>query len=165
MNAPAIDIHQQTRTYAWTSPSPHGRPDLDGLQLLHAIGAGEVAEPPALRTLGIEPVSAAVGRVVFQLEPAEFHYNPMGVVHGGVLMALLDTAMGCAVLSALPPQRGYTTVEASSRFLRPVTVATGLITCTGTTVTVRSRIAVADARIEDSQGRLLATATSSCLLL
>lgn len=157
----------RTRTYTWTAPEPNGHAtaELDGLQLLHAIGAGEIAEPPALRTLGIVPVSAVIGKVVFALDPEEFHYNPMGIVHGGVLMALLDTAVGCAVMSELPPLRGYTTIEAASRFLRPVTTATGTITCTGTTVSVRSRVALAEARIEDGRGRLLASSSSSCLLI
>ncbi|MBJ8347243.1 PaaI family thioesterase [Antrihabitans sp. YC2-6] len=161
----APTIH--TRTYTWSSPQPTGpaTAGLTGLQTLHAIGAGTIAQPPALRTLGIEPVDAEYGRVVFQLVPEEFHYNPMGIVHGGVLMALLDTAMGCAVLSELPPLTGYTTIEAGTRFLRPVTVASGTITCTGTTISVRSRVAVAEARIEDDRGRLVATATSSCLLI
>ena len=92
---------------------------MDGLSVLRAIGSGELPVPPALRTLGIEPIEAAPGHVSFRLDPAEFHLNPFGLVHGGVLAAMLDTAMGCAVHSLLPAATGYVTGELNVRFLRP----------------------------------------------
>ena len=72
-----------------------------------------------MKTLGIQPVEAEAGRVTFVLEPAEFHLNPFGIVHGGILAAMLDTAMGCAAHSLLPAATGYVTGEMNVRFLRP----------------------------------------------
>src|SRR5690349_14131101 len=89
------------RTYEWDDPTPTALAGLEhgGLEVLHAIGSGSLPLPPALRTLGVEPVAAEPGEVSFRLDLGEFHLNPFGIVHGGVLAALLDTAMGCAVHS------------------------------------------------------------------
>ena len=84
--------------------------------------------PPALRTLDITPVEAEPGRVSFTLVPSEFHLNPFGLVHGGVLAALIDTAMGCAVHSLLPVGAGYVTSELNVRYLRAAGLATGALT-------------------------------------
>jgi uncharacterized protein (TIGR00369 family) len=158
---------ERVRTYEWQDPAPVrkalGR-GLSGLQVLDAIGKGRLPEPPALRTLGIEPWTAAPGRVVFTLAVQEFHYNPLGIVHGGVLVALLDTAMGCAVHSHLPAGTGYVTVELSTTFLRPVTVASGVIVCTGTALPTTAGTTTSAARIEDERGRVVAAASSTCLI-
>ena len=92
------------RAYAWEDQTPTmlAAGTQDGLAILQAIGREELPLPPALRTLDIVPVEAEPGRVIFTLQPAEFHLNPFGLVHGGVLAALIDTAMGCAVHSLLP---------------------------------------------------------------
>jgi uncharacterized protein (TIGR00369 family) len=154
------------RTYEWTDPRPAtaslGR--TSGLEMLEAIGDGRLPRPPIMDTLGISAVDAEQGRVVFALTPAEWHYNPLGSVHGGVLAALLDTVTGCAVHSMLPAGTGYTSMDLSTRFLRPVTVASGRLRCEGTILSLGRRAAVAEARIEDADGRLVAHATSNCLL-
>jgi uncharacterized protein (TIGR00369 family) len=116
-------------------------------------------------TLGITFVDAEQGRVVFALTPAGWHYNPLGTVHGGVLATLLDTATGCAVHSTLPAGVGYTSMDLTTRFLRPVTLASGTLRCEGRLISQGRRAAVAEARIEDERGRLVAHATSTCLLL
>jgi acyl-coenzyme A thioesterase PaaI-like protein len=106
------------RTYDWDDPTPTALAglDQDGLTVLRAIGSGALPLPPAVKTLGIEPVEADPGRVRLRLELGEHHLNPFGIVHGG---ALLDTAMGCAVHSLLPAGVGYVTGELNVRFLRP----------------------------------------------
>ena len=108
------------RAYAWEDQSPTVRAGgtHDGLAILQAIGRQELPLPPALRTLDITPVEAEPGRVSFTLVPSEFHLNPFGLVHGGVLAALIDTAMGCAVHSLLPVGAGYVTSELNVRYLR-----------------------------------------------
>jgi uncharacterized protein (TIGR00369 family) len=107
----------------------------------------------------------APGEVVFTLEPAEYHYNPIGSVHGGVYPTLLDSATGCAVHTLLPADVGYTTLDLAVKFLGPMRVDTGTVACTGKVVHLGSRTALAEARIESAAGRLLATATSSCLII
>src|SRR6266487_1921374 len=87
----------RTRTYSWTGPSLTlaARHDLSGLELLSAMGRGELPLPPVMSTLGIEAVDVGEGWMRFALLPHEMHYNPLGTVHGGVIATLLDSAAGC----------------------------------------------------------------------
>jgi uncharacterized protein (TIGR00369 family) len=115
--------------------------------------------------VGFRLVSVDAGTVVFALDPAEYHYNPIGSVHGGVYATLLDSAAGCAVHSMLPAGVGYTSLDLSVKFLGAVRVGSGALTCTGTVTHLGKRTALAEARLQDASGRLLATATSSCLIV
>lgn len=164
-----MNDHEQARqrTVDWADPmitakAGRGRP---GLEVLRAILDGELPPPPIAETLGFVFVSVDPGRVVFALDPAEYHYNPIGSVHGGVYATLLDSATGCAVHSMLPADTGYTTLDLGVKYLRSVRVDTGRITCTGTVTHLGRRTALAEAQITAPDGKLLATATSSCLLL
>jgi uncharacterized protein (TIGR00369 family) len=154
------------RTYEWEDQEAtrSAVASTDGLSVLLAIGSGELPVPPALRTLGIEPIEAAPGRVSFRLDPAEFHLNPFGLVHGGVLAAMLDTAMGCAVHSLLPAATGYVTGELNVRFLRPGLLSRGSLVCTGTVVHAGTSTMVAEARVVDDRDRVIAVAGATCLV-
>jgi uncharacterized protein (TIGR00369 family) len=134
------------------------------MEILKAISVGEIPPPPIMRTLGIDGVEVEDGRMVFRLEPQEFHYNPLGTMHGGVLATLLDSAAGCAVHTTLPAGVGYTSLDLTTKFLRPVTLNSGTLRCEGTVLSRGSRIALAQAQILDSKDRLVAHATSSCLI-
>jgi uncharacterized protein (TIGR00369 family) len=138
---------------------------MTGLELLHAIAAGDAPGAPIAELLGFEPVEAEEGRVVFAYEPQPEHYNPLGTVHGGLASTLLDSAMGCAVHTTLPAGAGYTTLELKVNFTRAITAATGRILCEGTVVHRGGRTATAEGRViaEDS-GKLLAHGTTTCLL-
>jgi uncharacterized protein (TIGR00369 family) len=85
-------------------------------------------------------------------------------VHGGVLATLLDTATGCAVHSTLPAGMGYTTLDLNTKFLRPASIASGVLTCEGTVISKGRRTALAQAQITDAHGGLVAHATSTCML-
>ena len=154
------------RAYAWEDQAPtrSAGATRDGLAVLQAIGREELPLPPALRTLDIAPIEAEPGRVSFVLIPSEFHLNPFGLVHGGVLAALLDTAMGCAVHSLLPPGAGYVTAELGVRYLRPASVASGSLTCTGEVVRPGRRSMVVQATVTDDAGTCVATGGSTCLV-
>ena len=154
------------RTYHWDDPTPTVMASFDqcGIAVLQAIRDGLLPMPPAVQTLGLLPVEAKPGSVTFALEPDEFHLNPFGIVHGGVLAAMLDTVMGCAVHSLLPAGIGYVTGELNVRFLRPALVTGGALTCTGEVAHEGKSTAVATGRIEDSDGRLIALAGATCLL-
>lgn len=156
----------RTRTYTWEDPSVSvaAMADHSGMEILKAISAGEIPPPPIMRTLGIDGVEVEDGRMVFHLEPQEFHYNPLGTMHGGVLATLLDSAAGCAVHTTLPAGVGYTSLDLTTKFLRPVTLNSGTLRCEGTVLSRGSRIALAQAQVFDGQGRLVAHATSSCLI-
>ena len=118
-----------------------------------------------MQALALEAVAFSEGRAAFRVTPQEFHYNPLGTVHGGVFATLLDSACGCAVHTMLPADVFYTSLDLSVKFLRPVTVGTGPITAEGTVVHLGRRTALAEAKLTDAAGKIYATATSSCLLL
>jgi uncharacterized protein (TIGR00369 family) len=157
---------ERSRTYSWSDPAEHagliGR--RTGLELLRAMAAGELPAPPVMHLIDMAGMDVEEGSVTVYLVPQEFHYNPLGSVHGGVLSTLLDTAAACAVHTTLPAGVGYTSQDLNVKFLRPVTVASGRITCRGTVLQRGRRTALAEARMTDEQGRLIAHATSSCLI-
>jgi uncharacterized protein (TIGR00369 family) len=104
------------------------------------------------------------GRAVFTVEPAEYHYNPIGVVHGGLAATLLDSAMGCAVHSTLPAGAGYTTLEVKVNFVRPLTAETGEVRCEAEVIHVGGRTATAEGKVLDASGKLYAHATTTCII-
>jgi uncharacterized protein (TIGR00369 family) len=106
----------------------------------------------------------APGFALFTMTPGYKHYNPIGSVHGGVFATLLDSALGCAVQTTLPAGMGYTSLDLHVKFLRPITVGTGRVRAIGITVHGGRRTALAEARMVDAEERLLAHATSTCLL-
>ncbi len=156
----------RTRTFSWADPTEiashlGGR---SGLDLLRAMISGELPSPPFMHMLGIERMEADEGKVVVVMPVEEFHYNPLGTVHGGILSTLLDTAAGCAVHSTLPSGVGYTSLDVQTKFLRPVTVSSGALRCEGSVISRGRSMALAEARLTDGRGRLVAHATSTCLL-
>jgi uncharacterized protein (TIGR00369 family) len=136
-----------------------------GLDFLHAVIAGELPPAPLASSLGIRMTEADPGRVVFEFEPAERHYNPIGSVHGGVFATLLDSAAGCAVHSMLPAGVGYTSLDLTVKFLRAITETTGPVRAIGTVRHLGRRTALAEAELRDQDGKLYATAVSSVLIL
>ncbi len=160
------ELDTRQRAYSWEDQEATRLASItqDGLAVLHAIGAGTLPLPPAVRTLGIEPVEAEPGRVTFRLDLGEWHLNPFGIVHGGVLAALMDTAMGCAVHSLLPPAVGYVTGELNVRFLRPALLTGGPLACTGEVVHQGKSTMVASARVTDADDRVIAIAGATCLV-
>jgi uncharacterized protein (TIGR00369 family) len=158
---------ERTRTYSWADPlaALADAVGLSGLDAMRRIMAGELPPPPIADTLDFRIVEVDRGRVVFECEPAEFHYNPIGVVHAGLAMTLLDSAMGCAFVSTLEPAIPWTTLELKANFTRALTMDTGTVRCTGTVVHPGRTVATTEARIEDPQGRLCAHGTSTILVL
>ena len=136
-----------------------------GIDHLRAIVSGDVPPPPIAVTLGMTIASVEEGRVVFTADPSEFHYNPIGIVHAGLAMTLIDSAIGCAVHSMLPAGVGYTSLETKVNFVRPLTSETGTVSCQGSVVHLGRRVATGEARIVDSEGKLYAHGTSTCLIL
>ncbi|RMG79809.1 MAG: PaaI family thioesterase [Chloroflexi bacterium] len=154
------------RAYDWGDPMPSARKalELDGLSYFQQLLAGAFPAPPIAQTIDMVLTEVEDGRAVFELTPQEFHYNPIGSVHGGIAATLLDSAMGCAIHSQLPSGVGYTTIELSINYLRPITIETGRIRCEGKVIHVGRRLATAEGRITDSTGRLLAHGTTTCMV-
>jgi uncharacterized protein (TIGR00369 family) len=137
---------------------------LDGLAALRAMIAGELPPPPIATLLGFDLVEVDEGRAVFAVEPSDRHYNPIGMVHGGLAATLIDSATGCAVHTTLPAGTGYTTTDVQVRFVRPITRDTGRIECAGEVVHRGRTMATAEARLT-AGGKLLAHGTASLLIL
>jgi uncharacterized protein (TIGR00369 family) len=137
---------------------------MPGVEFVRAMFAGRLPTPPIMQT--IEPFDCTVepGVVAMHSIPGFRHYNPIGSVHGGYAATLLDSAMGLAVHSMLPPGTGYTTLEFKVSFIKGMTEDTGAVRTEGRTLNVGRRAATAEARITDAKGRLLAHATTTCLV-
>jgi len=137
---------------------------MSGLDFVRAIFEGKLPAPPI--TQGIDPFdqTAEQGVVSFHTIPGFRHYNPIGSVHGGYAAILLDSVMGLAVHTTLPAGTGYTTLEFKISFIKGMTEHTGPVRSEGRTLSVGRRAATAEARITDSKGRLLAHATTTCLV-
>jgi uncharacterized protein (TIGR00369 family) len=156
----------RARTVTWEDPralAEAGR-NLPGLEFLQRMIAGSLPRPPisALMNFGLAEIGE--GRAVFTVEPAEYHFNPIGVVHGGLAATLLDSAMGCAVHSTLPAGAGYTTLEIKVNFVRPMTAVTGVVRCEAQVVYVGGRTATAEGRVVDESGKLYAHGTTTCII-
>lgn len=156
----------RTRTFSWADPSTVATHlgKLSGLELLQAIIAGELPQPPVMDLVGIERLEAEEGQVKVYMPAQEFHYNPLGSVHGGILATLLDTATGCAVHSILPANTGYTSLDLNVKFIRPATIDSGELVVVGSVLSRGRTTALAEARMTGPSGKLIAHATSSCLI-
>lgn len=158
---------ERTRTYSWDDPLAlrDALAERSGLELMQLMVSGELPPPPIAQTLGFALVEAERGRAVFECVPAEYHYNPIGIVHAGLAMTLMDSAMGLAYVTTLDEPQGWTTLEVKANFTRALIAETGLVRCTGTIVHPGRRVATTEARLEDTAGRLYAHATSTILAL
>jgi len=136
----------------------------NGLQLFQALLAGEIPRPPMAGTLDFILLYIDRGFAVFQGRPSPDHYNPMGTVHGGWFATLLDSAMGCAVHSTLPPGKAYTTLELKLNLVRALTDAVPLVRAEGTVVHGGRQVATAEGRLIGPDGRLYAHASTTCLV-
>ncbi|WP_331767611.1 PaaI family thioesterase [Embleya sp. NBC_00896] len=156
----------RSRTYTWEDPAltAAGAMSLPGLEFLRAMLAGKYPPPPIASTLDFTLEEVDHGHAVFSMTPGEEHYNPIGSVHGGVYATLLDSAAGCAVHSTLPAGMAYTSLDLTTKFLRPITFDSGKIRAVGRVRSHGRRTAFAEAELLDANDRLLAHATSSCLI-
>ena len=135
-----------------------------GIDFVRAVFDGRLPAPPIMQSIEPFDSTAEPGVVVMHSIPGFRHYNPIGSVHGGYAATLLDSAMGLAVHSMLPVGTGYTTLEFKVSFIKGMTKDSGPVRTEGRTLNVGRRAATAEARITDSKGRLLAHATTTCLV-
>ena len=154
------------RTVTWSDPAQFlAREGMSGLELLLAMERGDLPRPPIAELVGMRGVDFEKGRAVFELEVAEYHYSPLNIVHGGVQALLLDTVMGCAVQTLLDAGGGYTTTDLHVRYVRPLTVASGVVRAEGKVVHAGTRIATAEGTVTDARGKLVAHGSCGCLIL
>src|SRR5690348_1989287 len=139
---------------------------MTGMEYMTAVVTGEVPPPPIAVTMRLRPVELEEGRVVFEGEPGEEHYNPIGVVHGGYAATILDSALGCAVHTTCAAGVGYTSQTLEVKYLRPITRDTGQVRCEAEVIHRGRKTATSEARLlAADSGKLLATGTSTCLIL
>lgn len=157
---------ERSRTFTWSDPLTTASKGLakSGLEFLLAIIAGEIAQPPMADTLGFRLAEATAGSAVFTITPAEYHYNPIGVVHGGLAATLLDSAMACAVQTTVPAGKGYTTLEIKVNLVRAITLKTGPMRAEGKVIHSGNRVGTAEGRLIDGDGRLYAHGTTTCMI-
>ena len=161
--------HQASRTRVITWEDPTATVEIgkaiSGIAYLKAMQAGELPLSPLAVLVDMWITEVSEGRVVFAAEPAEYQYNPLGTVAGGIMATLLDSALGCAVQSLLPAGTTYTTLELKVNYLRPVIATTGTAYCEGKIIHLGGRIATAEGRLTDAAGKLYAHGTTTCLIL
>jgi len=139
---------------------------LSGIEYVRAIAAGELPPPPIAVLMRMHPVELEPGRAVFEGEPGEEHYNPIGVVHGGYAATILDSVLGCAVHTTLAAGSAYTTLTLEMKLVRPITRETGVVRAEADVLHRGRRQATAQARLIDAgTGKLLAHATSTCMII
>lgn len=158
----------RSRTLVWQDPvaTAAAGAEMSGMEYMSALVSGEMPPPPIAVTMRLRPIELEEGRVVFEGEPGEEHYNPIGVVHGGYAATLLDSALGCAVHTTLPAGVGYTSLGLEAKFVRPLTRDTGRVLCEASVVYRGRRQATAEARLTAADsGKLLAHGISTCIVL
>ncbi|TAM62429.1 PaaI family thioesterase [bacterium] len=158
--------HTKRHTIEWHDPlaTAAAVKEMSGLEALRAMQRGEIPLPPMTLVMNMRLVLVEEGHVVFSGEPGEYHYNPIGSVHGGYASTIFDSALGCAVHSTLPAGDGYTTLDLHVRFIRAITHETGRVRCEARVVNAGSRIAVAEATLYDAGGKVLGHGTTSCFI-
>ena len=154
------------RTYEWDCPEAihNEAQSMSGLEFLQKGMVGTRRRPPIAQTLDFYLKEVEEGKAVFVSTPAEFHYNPIGTVHGGYYGTLLDSAMGCSVHTLLAPGEGYTTLEYKVNIVRALTAKVGEVRCEGWVVYRGSRMATAEGKIVDANGKIYAHGSTTCMI-
>lgn len=158
---------ERTRTVTWDDPEATAQHvgKVSGLDLLRMVLEKRAPAPPMARLLGFDLVEAREGYAAFEVQPQEYHYNPTGTVHGGLAMTLLDSALGCAVMSTLAAGQAYTTVDVHVNLTRVVTKDSPRLRAEARVLHAGRTIRTSTGELRDAQGRLYAHATSTCLVM
>ena len=157
----------RSRLITWHDPRPTtaAGATMSGLEFMRAIQVGRLAPPPMASVFGFEMTKVEVGKVTFECVPDESAYNPIGVVHGGLVCTLADTVVGCAVQTTLGSGATFTSIDLNVSYLRPVTLDSRVLRAVGTVTKPGKRVAYAAAEIRDGRDKVVATATSSLLII
>jgi uncharacterized protein (TIGR00369 family) len=154
------------RVVEWQDPMASAKlgRGLAGREFMQRIIDGAIPPPPIAVLMGFTVTEVGDGFAVFEMRPGEYHYNPIGAVHGGVVSTMLDSAMGCAVHTTVPLGRAYTTLELKVNIVRAVTTAVRLIRAEGRVIHGGRQVATAEGKLVDETGRLYAHGTTTCLV-
>lgn len=157
---------ERSRNISWQDPmiGASAARGLSGLEYMRGLIRGEYPPPPIAVVLGFGLSEIEEGKAIFTSTPAEYHYNPIGMVHGGFVATILDSAMGCAVSSMLPAGVGYTTIELHINLIKALSVNTGPIRCEAEVIHAGRSVATAEGRVIDADGKLYAHGTTTCMI-
>jgi uncharacterized protein (TIGR00369 family) len=156
------------RELVWQDPVPTAAAGatMTGIEYMNAVVAGELPPPPIAVVMRMRPIEISEGRAIFEGEPGEEHYNPIGVVHGGYAATLLDSALGCSVHTTLEAGVAYTSLGLEAKYVRPITRDTGRVLCEANVLYRGRRQATAEASLTAADsGKLLAHGTTTCMIL
>ena len=137
---------------------------MSGLEYMRKMMTGELPPSGMVQLLGLKLIEVSEGRAVFTVQPDERHYNGLGIAHGGLAAALLDSALGCAINAMMPAGKIFTTMEMKINYVRPITRERGELRCEANMIHVGGRVATAEGRIMDKDGKLYAHGTATCML-
>jgi uncharacterized protein (TIGR00369 family) len=167
VTAPAEWGEPRSKTITWFDPIANAKKGftLSGRDFLQGIIDGELAPPPIAAHFDTRLESIGDGEATFVCTADESAYNPIGMIHGGFVCTLLDSALGCAVQTQLPAGVGYTSIDITISYLRPVHAGRGEVRAIGTVTKPGRRVAFGEAKLVDEAGKTLATATGSCLIM
>jgi uncharacterized protein (TIGR00369 family) len=156
----------RSRSVTWNDPrvALASMRTLAGLDYLKLVVAGQMPAPPMASLMNIRLTEVDRGRAVFETVPEEYHYNPLGMVHGGLAATILDSAMGCAVHSSLDAGDRYTTIEIKVNYLKAMSLETGRVRAIGTLVHIGRTTALAEGKLVGADGVLYAHGTSTLLI-
>ena len=164
IDASASTKRQRIVEWSDTRASAKAAVTLSGMEMFTKLMAGELPPPPIMALMGITLESFEPGRVIMRMEPGEHLYNPIGSVHGGAVATLLDSVLGCAIHTTLPAGRAYTSLEIKVNFIRAVLANSGSMFAEGKVVHTGRKSAVAEATLKDANGKIYATASTTCLI-
>jgi uncharacterized protein (TIGR00369 family) len=161
-----MDSQSRTRTYTWQDPLPgyEQSAHLSGLEYLQKLASGELSFAPMGQTLNYRLVEIEEGFAAFEGEAGEYCYNPIGVVHGGFAMTILDSVLACAIQTRLPAGMAYTTVQININLIRAITQETGKVRAEAHAIHVGRQMGTSEGTLKDMQGKLLAHGTTTCLI-
>ncbi|MBI4850688.1 MAG: PaaI family thioesterase [Acidobacteria bacterium] len=165
-NSSSSSDNQRSRLITWEDPAEIAKiaDDLPGMKYLELMMENRYS-PPISKLLNFQLISVEKGKATFKIEPAEYHYNPGNVVHGGVAATILDAAMACAIHSLLPPKHFCTTIELKINYLRPIIIQTGSLRAESEIIHFGGRTAVAQGKLLDKDSKLYAYSSATFMIL
>jgi len=157
---------KRTKIINWEDPMKGAAKamGMDGIDYLKSIIMGIIPPPPIAMLLDMRLKDVKYGEAFFEVTPAEYHYNPIGMVHGGLLATMMDSAMGCAIQTTLKAGTGYSTVDLQVTYVKSAKIDTGLLICHGKIIHEGGKIGTAYAEVRDGNGNLYAHATTTCMI-
>ncbi|HLL27128.1 MAG TPA: PaaI family thioesterase [Xanthobacteraceae bacterium] len=167
-SAAVPESKSRTRTVSWADPmigASMVQKGMSGIEFLQKIVTGEIPPPPIAQLMGFSLTKVEPGYALFECDPAEYHYNPIGVVHGGLSCTLLDSTMSCAIQTLVPGGSAYTTLELKVHLVRGITDKTGHLRAEGRIIHSGSRVGTAEGKLIDKDGKIYAHGTTTCMIM